>query len=174
MGAFAGVMQGTVLVGPLSIKTKSKDGTNFVLKWTPDESQFSSLGMKIPPPSDKPDVLQACLSQFKKNRVEVRAYKGSVNVLVIDHLESLLGTSTGGLLDVLVALRQVFRSCRCDCPAVCSESGRSPLNIAAKFPLGALRSGATVTVTRGRRRLSPSQISKATTPSRIGGWDMEV
>lgn len=92
MGDFAGVMQGAVLDRPVVDQTGIKGRYNFVLKWTPDESQFSSLGMKIPPPSDKPDAPPGLFIAIQEELgLKLEPTKAPVNVLVIDHIEKPSG-----------------------------------------------------------------------------------
>ena len=66
----------------------SRPLTDFALNWTPDETQFAGMGIKVPPPSDKldapPDLGAAMLEQLG---LKLAATKAPVEVLVIDRLE---------------------------------------------------------------------------------------
>ena len=53
---FAGLMQTAVLDQPVVDQTSLPGKWNFLLKWTPDESQFGGMGVKVPPPSDAADA----------------------------------------------------------------------------------------------------------------------
>jgi uncharacterized protein (TIGR03435 family) len=88
MADLAGVMQGAVLDRPVVDQTGLKGRYDFVLKWTPDETQFGGLGVKVPPPTDKadapPDLFTAMQEQLG---LKLQATKAPVEVLVIDHVE---------------------------------------------------------------------------------------
>lgn len=82
---FAQVMQGSVLDRPVVDQTGLKDHFDFTLNWTPDQSQFVGLGLKVPPPSDDPTLppdLFAAIQQQLGLRLE--ATKAPVGVFVID------------------------------------------------------------------------------------------
>lgn len=62
---------------------------NFVLKWTPDESQFTGMGVKVPPPSADdvnaaPPLFTAIQEQLG---LKLQALKTPVDVMVIDHVD---------------------------------------------------------------------------------------
>jgi len=61
---------------------------DFTLKWTPDETQFASFGVRIPPPTDNadapPDLFTAVQQQLG---LKLEPTKAPVDVLVIDHVE---------------------------------------------------------------------------------------
>jgi uncharacterized protein (TIGR03435 family) len=56
MGDFAGLLQTAVLDRPVVDRTGLKCRYDFTLNWTPDDSQFSGMGAKIPPPTDGTDA----------------------------------------------------------------------------------------------------------------------
>ena len=56
MGDLAQLFQGSVLDRPVVDQTGIKGRYDFELKWTPDETQFGGMGIKVPPPSDKADA----------------------------------------------------------------------------------------------------------------------
>ena len=88
MGDLASTFQTTVLDRPVVDETGLDGHYDFQLNWTPDETQFAGLGIKVPPPSDKPDAppdLGAALQQ--QLGLKLATTKAPVEVLVIDHLE---------------------------------------------------------------------------------------
>ena len=88
MADFAGVMQSAVLDRPVVDKTGLAGRFDFTLTWTPDEFQFESLGVKVPPSADNaaalPDLFTAIQQQLG---LKLEGRKGPVEVLVVDHIE---------------------------------------------------------------------------------------
>jgi uncharacterized protein (TIGR03435 family) len=88
MAEFADVLQGRVLDLPVVDQTGLAGRYDFILTWTPDESQFGGLGAKPPVPSDDatapPDLFTAIQQQLG---LKLEAKKASADVLVIDHVE---------------------------------------------------------------------------------------
>ena len=88
MADFAGVMQRAVLDRPVVDQTGLSGRFDFELKWTPDEFQFSGMGIKVPPPGDNPnappDLETAMRDELGLNLVSTKA---PVEVLVIDKVE---------------------------------------------------------------------------------------
>lgn len=89
MKNFTNLMQSTVLDRPVVDKTGLTGRWDFTLKWTPDESQFSGMGIKIPPPSADdanaaPPLFTAIQEQLD---LKLEAQKTQVPVLVIDHVD---------------------------------------------------------------------------------------
>jgi uncharacterized protein (TIGR03435 family) len=61
---------------------------DFLLKWTPDESQFSGMGIKVPPPTDAADAPPPLFTAIQEQiGLKLEAGKAQVPVLVIDHAE---------------------------------------------------------------------------------------
>ena len=90
MADFAGVMQAAVLDRPVVDQTAIQGRYDFVLKWTPDESQFLNLrppGSKLPvsDAANAPPDLFTAIQQELGLRLE--ATKAPVEVLVIEHVE---------------------------------------------------------------------------------------
>jgi uncharacterized protein (TIGR03435 family) len=88
MADFASLMETAVLDRPVVNQTGLDGHYDFALNWTPDETQFAGIGVKVPPPSDKPDAppelgaaMQAQLG------LKLATTKAPVDVLVIDRLE---------------------------------------------------------------------------------------
>jgi uncharacterized protein (TIGR03435 family) len=81
-------LQGAVLDRPVLDQTGITGRYDFTLKWTPDDSQFASFGMKIPPPTDAanapPNLYTAIQEQLG---LKLEATKAPTDVLVVDHVE---------------------------------------------------------------------------------------
>jgi uncharacterized protein (TIGR03435 family) len=88
MTDFAGVMQSAVLDRPVVDQSELPGKYDFVLTWTPDETQFSGLGVRPPPPAEDaaaaPDLFTALQEQLG---LKFKPTKAPVDVLVIDHVE---------------------------------------------------------------------------------------
>jgi uncharacterized protein (TIGR03435 family) len=85
---FAGVMQTAVLDRPVVDQTGLTGRFDFMLTWTPDQSQFGGMGVKVPPPTDDaaapPDLFTAIQQQMG---LKLESTKAPVDVLVIDRVE---------------------------------------------------------------------------------------
>ncbi len=88
MSDFAGLMQSAVLDRPVVNQTTLPGRYDFLLKWTPDESQFGGMGVKVPPPSNAadapPNLFTAVQDQLG---LKFDTTKATVDTLVIDHIE---------------------------------------------------------------------------------------
>ncbi len=88
MADFAGVMQTAVLDRPVVDQTGLPGRYDFTLTWTPDESQFGGLGIRVPPPADDaaapPGLFTAIQEQLG---LKLESAKAPVEVLVVDHVE---------------------------------------------------------------------------------------
>jgi uncharacterized protein (TIGR03435 family) len=88
MADFAGVMQAAVLDRPVVDQTGLQGRYDFTLTWTPDESQFGGLGVKVPPPTDDaaapPGLFTAIQEQLG---LKLESTKAPVEVLVVDRVE---------------------------------------------------------------------------------------
>lgn len=88
MEDFAGVMQSAVLDRPVVDQTGLQGRFDFILKWTPDESQFGGLGVKVPPPSENADAPPNLFTAIQEQMgLKLEPTKAPVAVLVIDHVE---------------------------------------------------------------------------------------
>lgn len=89
MQNFTGLMQSAVLDRPVVDRTGLKGRWDFTLKWTPDESQFAGMGVKIPPPSaDDPNPPPPLFTAIREQLdLKLDAEKTNVPVLVIDHVD---------------------------------------------------------------------------------------
>jgi uncharacterized protein (TIGR03435 family) len=85
---FAGVMQAAVLDRPVVDQTGLTGRYDFMLKWTPDESQFSGMGVTVPPPSDKADAPPSLFTAMQEQLgLKLDPTKSPVDAIVIDHVE---------------------------------------------------------------------------------------
>jgi len=88
MTDFAGLMQSAVLDRPVVDQTALAGKWNFLLKWTPDESQFGGMGIKVPPPTDAADAPPPLFTAIQEQiGLKLDAGKAQVQVLVIDKAE---------------------------------------------------------------------------------------
>jgi uncharacterized protein (TIGR03435 family) len=77
-----------VLDRPVVDQTGLPGKWNFLLKWTPDESQFGGMGMKVPPPSDAIDAPPPLFTAIQDQiGLKLDSGKAQVEVLVLDHVE---------------------------------------------------------------------------------------
>jgi uncharacterized protein (TIGR03435 family) len=85
---FAGVMQTAVLDRPVIDQTGLTGRYDFVLLWTPDETQFGGRGGQAPPPANggtaPPDLFTAMQQELG---LKMDSVKAPVDVLVIDKVE---------------------------------------------------------------------------------------
>jgi uncharacterized protein (TIGR03435 family) len=88
MADFSGLMQSAVLDRPVVDQTGITGRWDFTLKWTPDDSQFSGMGARIPPPTDAanapPNLYTAIQEQVG---LKLEATKAMADVMVIDQVE---------------------------------------------------------------------------------------
>jgi uncharacterized protein (TIGR03435 family) len=85
---FASLLQTAVLDRPVVDQTGLDAHYDFQLNWTPDETQFAGMGVKVPPPSDKPDAPpELGTAMLDQLGLKLTTTKAAVEVLVIDHVE---------------------------------------------------------------------------------------
>ncbi len=87
MADFASTMQGTVLDRPVVDQTSLPGRYDFTLNWTPDEFQFSRLGVKVPPVQENapnPDLFTAIQQQLG---LKFESSKLPAEILVIERAE---------------------------------------------------------------------------------------
>jgi uncharacterized protein (TIGR03435 family) len=88
MRDFAGTMQGAVLDRPVVDQTGLIGKFDFTLNWTPDESQFATMGIRVPPPTNDaaapPGLFTAIQEQLG---LRLEPAKAPADVLVIDRVE---------------------------------------------------------------------------------------
>jgi bla regulator protein blaR1 len=88
MKDFSDLLQATVLDRPVVDQTGLPGRWDFTLNWTPDEFQFAGLGVKVPPPSDKPDAPPDLLTAIQQQLgLKLEATKAPVEILAIDKVE---------------------------------------------------------------------------------------
>jgi uncharacterized protein (TIGR03435 family) len=88
LSEFARFMGFVVLDKPVVDKTGLAGEYDIPLKWTPDETQFASMGVHVPPPVDNPNAPPELFTAIQEQlglKLEVR--KTMTKVLVIDHAE---------------------------------------------------------------------------------------
>jgi uncharacterized protein (TIGR03435 family) len=84
---FAGLLQTAVLDRPVVDRTGLAGRFDFTLTWTPDETQFGGLGIKVPPPAEgaaAPGLFTAVQEQLG---LKLDSIKAPVDVLVVDRVE---------------------------------------------------------------------------------------
>jgi uncharacterized protein (TIGR03435 family) len=88
MGDFAGVMQLAVLDRPVVDKTGLQGRYDFTLTWTPDETQFTGFGVRIPPPSTDPNAPPVLFTAIQEQLgLKFESQRAPVEVLVIDRVD---------------------------------------------------------------------------------------
>lgn len=88
MGDFAGVMQSAVLDRPVVDKTGLQGRWDFTIRWTPDESQFAGMGVRVPPPSNDPDAPPGLFTAMQEQLgLKMESTRAPVEVLVVDRIE---------------------------------------------------------------------------------------
>ena len=85
---FAGVMQSAVMDRPVVDKTGLTGRWDFVIRWTPDESQFGGLGVRVPPPTDDPNAPPGIFTAFTDQLgLKLDPTRAPVDMVVIDKVE---------------------------------------------------------------------------------------
>jgi uncharacterized protein (TIGR03435 family) len=88
MTDFTGLMQSAVLDRPVVDQTGLTGRFDFTLNWTPDDSQFSGMGAKIPPPTDSADAPPNLYTAIQEQiGLKLEATKAPADVMVIDAVE---------------------------------------------------------------------------------------
>jgi uncharacterized protein (TIGR03435 family) len=88
MDDFTGLLQAVVLDRPVLDQTGLSGRFDFLLKWTPDDSQFNGMGAKIPPSTDAADAPPNLYTAIQEQiGLKLDATKAPADVLVIDHVE---------------------------------------------------------------------------------------
>jgi uncharacterized protein (TIGR03435 family) len=77
-----------VMDKPVVDKTGIAGEFDFTLTWTPDESQFTSMGIHVPPPVDSPNAPPGLLTALQEQLgLKLEPQKVAAEVLVIDQVE---------------------------------------------------------------------------------------
>jgi uncharacterized protein (TIGR03435 family) len=88
LSEFARFMQLVVLDRPVLDRTKIVGRFDMELNWTPDGSQFSSIGIHVPPPTDSPNAPPGLFTAIQEQLgLKLESIRGPVQVIVIDHIE---------------------------------------------------------------------------------------
>ena len=89
MNDLAALFQTAVLDRPVVDQTGLTGHYDFQLNWTPDESQFAGMGVRVPPPpTDKPDAPPDLINALQEQLgLKLSVAKTMVDVLVIDKVE---------------------------------------------------------------------------------------
>jgi uncharacterized protein (TIGR03435 family) len=81
-------LQGTVLDRPVLDQTGIDGKFDFQLNWTPDDSQFTTLGVKVPAPTDAPNAPPNLYTAIQEQLgLKLEATKAAADVLAVDHVE---------------------------------------------------------------------------------------
>jgi uncharacterized protein (TIGR03435 family) len=88
VASFSRFMQFVVLDKPVVDKTGLEGTFDFELKWTPDESQFRGMGIRVPPLSDGTTVLPGLFTAIQEQLgLKLEPQKIPFEVFVIDQVE---------------------------------------------------------------------------------------
>lgn len=88
MADFASRLQSGILDRPVVDQTNLQGKYDFLLQWTPDETQFNQVGARIPPPSDAADAPPGLFTALQEQLgLKLSPTKTLVDVLVIDHIQ---------------------------------------------------------------------------------------
>jgi uncharacterized protein (TIGR03435 family) len=85
---FTQLLQASLLDRPVVDQTGLAGRWDFVLKWTPDDSQFTAMGVKASPPSDAADAPPPLYTAIREQLgLKLSSEKTAVDVIVIDHVD---------------------------------------------------------------------------------------
>jgi uncharacterized protein (TIGR03435 family) len=85
---FTQLLQASLLDRPVVDQTGLAGRWDFVLKWTPDDSQFAAMGVKAPPPSDAADAPPPLYTAIREQLgLKLSSEKTAVDVIAIDHVD---------------------------------------------------------------------------------------
>ena len=88
MADLASVLQTAVLDRPVVDRTELAGRFDFTLTWTPDDSQFRGLGVRVPAPSNDPNAPAGLFTAVQEQLgLRLESTKAPVEVLVIDRVE---------------------------------------------------------------------------------------
>ncbi|MBM3779561.1 MAG: TIGR03435 family protein [Acidimicrobiia bacterium] len=88
MADFASVMQTAVLDRPVVDRTRLSGRLDFTLTWTPDESQFRGMSVRVPPPTDDPNAPPNLFTAVQEQLgLRFESTNAPVEVPVIDRVE---------------------------------------------------------------------------------------
>ncbi len=85
---FCQMMQGTIVDRPMVDQTGLTGRWNFSLSWTPDDTQYPGMGLKIPPPSEKADAPPPLFTAIQEQAgLKMEATKAMTPVMAVDRVE---------------------------------------------------------------------------------------
>jgi uncharacterized protein (TIGR03435 family) len=88
MAEFASVMQTTAMDRPVVDQTGLAGRFDFTLEWTPDETQFASMGVRIPSPTNEPGQPPGLFTAIQEQLgLRMDATKAPADAFVIDRVE---------------------------------------------------------------------------------------
>jgi uncharacterized protein (TIGR03435 family) len=88
MADFASVMQYAVLDRPVVDRSGLEGRYDFLLRWTPDETQFGGLGIRVPPPTNDPAAPPGLFTAIQEQLgLKFEATRAPVDVIVVDRVE---------------------------------------------------------------------------------------
>ena len=88
MSDLANVMQTAVLDRPVVDRTGLSGRFDFTLTWTPDESQFRGMGVRVPAPSTDPNLPPGLFTAIEEQLgLKLESTRAPVEVLVVDRVE---------------------------------------------------------------------------------------
>ncbi len=88
MANFAATMQMAVLDRPVVDQTALAGHYDFTLNWTPDETQFGGMGIRVPPPTDAANAPPGLFTAIQEQiGLKFESTKAPVDVLVVDRIE---------------------------------------------------------------------------------------
>ncbi|HEY4365500.1 MAG TPA: TIGR03435 family protein [Bryobacteraceae bacterium] len=88
MTDLAGLLQAQVLERPVVDQTGLKDKYDFIIRWTPDPSQFGGRAANAPPPPDNTEAPPDLFTAFQQQLgLKLESTKAPVDVLVLDKVE---------------------------------------------------------------------------------------
>jgi uncharacterized protein (TIGR03435 family) len=81
-------MQTAVLDRPVVDQTGLTGRYDFTLRWTPDETQFVGMGVRVPPPTGDASAAPGLFTAIQEQLgLKFEATKAPVDVLVVDRAE---------------------------------------------------------------------------------------
>lgn len=88
MADLARVIQTAVLDRPVVDRTGLPGRFDFTLTWTPDDSQFRGMGVRVPSPSSDPNAPPGLFTAIQEQLgLKLESTKAPVEVLVVDRVE---------------------------------------------------------------------------------------
>jgi uncharacterized protein (TIGR03435 family) len=88
MADLASVLQTTVLDRPVVDRTQLPGRFDFTLTWSPDDSQFRGLGVRVPAPSNDPSAPPGLFTAIQEQLgLRLEPTKAPVDVLIVDRME---------------------------------------------------------------------------------------